>query len=306
MFRNLLVPLDGSAESAAALPAARTLARGGRASITLLRVVPPEDGMPHGLEHRPLDQAAAALGEVAAELRGAGLEVATLVRRGNAADVVVAEASSQAADLIVMATHVRGGIERAVLGSVTQEVIASSPVPVLVVRPGGRRLTRLDTFLVPVDGTPGGALALGLALALARAHGARLELFQAALPIVPLAMDPYGGGAYVDPQWEEDARLYAEAYVRGLAERLRRGGVAAEGRATIGPAVREICAVAEDVAADLVVMSTHAHTGIKRVVLGSVADGVVQHAGRPVLLFPPGARLPHQEPRAPAPAAVTG
>jgi nucleotide-binding universal stress UspA family protein len=289
MFRHLLVPIDDSAEAAVSLPAARTLARAGGATITLLRVVP-EDAGPGAV-----DEATAALAKVAAELRGADVEVAAIVRQGSVADVVVAETRAHGADLIVMATHGRGGIARAVLGGVTQHVVAHSPVPVLAVRPGGRRLTRLETFLVPVDGTPGGAMALGLALALARAHAASLEVFQATLPLLPLTVEPYGGGAYVDPQWEEDARLHAEAYVQALAERLRRAGVEARGRATIGQPVREICEAAEAANADLVVMSTHAHTGVKRALLGSVAEGVVEQAGRPVLLLPPGAQLPRRE-----------
>jgi len=90
------------------------------------------------------------------------------VRTGHPAAEIVAAARATSADIIVMATHGRVGLQRAFAGSVTEHVIAASPVPVLVLKPGGKRMAALKRLLVPVDGTAGGALALGVASALAR------------------------------------------------------------------------------------------------------------------------------------------
>jgi nucleotide-binding universal stress UspA family protein len=87
-----------------------------------------------------------------------------------------------------------------------------------------------------------------------------------------------------DPSWDTEALEGARRYVQGLASRLRDLGIEAEGRAVIGAPAAAIAAAAEEVEADLIVMSTRALTGPLRTALGSTADEVVQSAGRPVLL----------------------
>jgi len=165
--------------------------------------------------------------------------------------------------------------------------MTDSPVPVLLVRPGGRPTTHLQTLLVPVDGTPGGALALANAISVSRASGARIILLEVAVPI-PLWLFSAGlGGSMampVDPSWDDDALASAQTYVDSLASRLRDIGVQAEGRASIGEVVSTIDAVAEEIDADLIVIATHARVGAARAVLGSTADAVVRTSHRPVLL----------------------
>ena len=277
MFHKLLVPLDATAESAVALPLAKTVAAATGAHITLLRVV-------EGQTVEPI--AAANLGRIAHELEGA-VPVEPVVRVGEPADKIVREARARKCDLIVMATHGRNGIERAVLGSVTEQVLAASPAPVLALRPGGERISSLKKLLVPVDGTPGGAVALGAALGLARHTGAELLLLEVVVAIPAYVYDSLPGatlGGYVDAMWDDDARAAAETYVHALAARLTRGGIAGEGRAVHGAVPETIVREAESEGADLIVMSTHALTGPARAVLGSVADAVVRTASRPVLL----------------------
>jgi nucleotide-binding universal stress UspA family protein len=109
---------------------------------------------------------------------------------------------------------------------------------------------------------------------------------------------------YYDPAWDEEARASAERYVTSLAARLGRAGVTAEAQAVIVDPVSGICAAAEAQDVDLVIMSTHAHTGLAKAVLGSTTDGVVREAGRPVLVIPPGVRAAFQAvPREPVQAA---
>jgi nucleotide-binding universal stress UspA family protein len=288
VFAKLLVPLDGTPESAAALPLAHALGKATGAAITLVTVV-------HG--DGPTEPARRYLGAVAAELAAADSHrVETAVRRGEAAFELLAEARAAGADLIVMATHGRGGPARAILGSVAQDVLAASRVPVALVRPGGRRVSQLGALLVPIDGTPGATLALGTAVGLARASGARLVLLRVTWPMPPHLEEvfPEGTlGTYVDPAWIEEEHAAAEQYVARLAERLRSGGLGAEGRCVAGRPGETIVQTAADVGADLIVMSTHALTGPERALLGSVADEVVRAADRPVVLVRRrGGRLP--------------
>ena len=132
MFNSILVPLDGTAESNCALPVARTIARVSGGSITLVRAcVSGEDQA----------QVQAETTRIAAELSGEQhLTVRVEVGSGDPVSEILTQATANRADLIVMRTHGRSGIERMVLGSVTQRVLGHCQVPVLLVRPGGRRL----------------------------------------------------------------------------------------------------------------------------------------------------------------------
>jgi len=286
MFRQILVPLDGSPMTTSGLPLVQTLARTTHAAVVLLHVMPFSEGVP-APDRQAIEDAERLIGRIAAELRRGGLQVATYVRRGVVADQILAAARDGHVDLVVMATHSRAGLQRAVLGSVTERVLSESPAPVLLVRPGGHRATRIETLLVPVDGAPGAAIALSAATGLARTSGARMVLLDVAMPVPLWVFASEQGAALVaelDPSWDHEARNAAAGYVEGLARCLRLAGIAAEGRSEIGDPTQVIAAVAEQVGADMVVMSTHALSGSARTMLGSVADGVARTCGHPVLL----------------------
>ncbi len=274
MFNKILVPLDGTPESAVALPLARTVARATGGEIVLVQVVPSTPGTA-----REAEGARAYLERIVHELAADGPPVTTAVPAGDAATEILHEVSSRAVDLVVMATHGRVGLGRALLGSVAERVLARSPVPVFMLRPGGHRVERLQRLLVPVDGTPGSALAISVARALALETKAELVLSQVVVPLPRFAE-----GVYIDPDWEEDTRLAAQRYVDQLAGALRKVGVTAEGRAKIGQVAPALAALADEADVDAIVMSTHALTGAIRSFLGSVADEVVRTARRPVLL----------------------
>jgi nucleotide-binding universal stress UspA family protein len=276
---SVLVAWDGSPESAAALPAARTLAAALGAGLAIVRVIP-VTGM-DGQDERA--RAAGKLADLAAELEGAGVRTTTRLRDGDPAEEILREAAHPDRLAIVMATHGRSGLGRALLGSVVERVLAGSQLPTLVLRPGGRRLTRLASILVPVDGTVGGALALGTAAGLARATGARLVLLQVVVS-APAGDPALSLAAALAAEWHGEATAAAERYVGSLSARLGRGGLPTEGRTAVGEVAPTIVRVAEEVDADLIVMSTHALTGPVRALLGSVADAVVRTAARPVLL----------------------
>ncbi len=279
MFKRILVPLDGSPASAVALPPARTLARATGAEVVLVRAVPAS------LAARSEEaEARQTLGRIVRELAASDLRVEAVVPIGDAAQEILGEVKRRGADLVVMATHGRAGLGRALLGSVAERVLSRSPVPVMLLRPGGRRLQRLARLLVPVDGTPGSSLALALARSLGLATNAQVVLAQVVAPL-----PRYGEGLYIEPDWEEETRQAAQAAVDRLAHALQRAGVAAEARARIGQVAPTIVALADEADADVIVMSTHALTGPIRALLGSVADEVVRTASRPVLLLRQGA-----------------
>jgi nucleotide-binding universal stress UspA family protein len=125
---------------------------------------------------------------------------------------------------------------------------------------------------------------------------ARVVLLDVAVPFVAymvMSESLYGMGSLFafDPAWDEETLGGAQRYVSGMADRLRDVGVQADGMATTGGIQQPVTSVADaimrsadEVGADLIVMSTHALTGPARALLGSVADMVVRNAHRPVLL----------------------
>lgn len=280
MFNRILVPLDGTAESNAALPAARTVALATGASVFLLQILETPESRAASAE------AADKLKRVAAELAGSAVQVESAVRPGDAADEILQQVGEQAADLVIMRTRGQAGIQRAVMGSVAERLLSRSDVPIMMLRPGGRRMDRIANLLVPVDGSPGGALALASAVGLAKATGAQINLMEIVVPMVFQALVPNEGPMYFDPAWDEEALSAAQTYVDGMLTRLRQAGVEANGEARMAPDVPgSLVQAADEHASDLIVMSTHALTGIQRAVLGSVADAVMRTAACPVLLL---------------------
>jgi nucleotide-binding universal stress UspA family protein len=168
VFKRILVTLDGSALSEAVLKEVERLAEGTSTKATLLTTVHSRGGTlawalesPHPVVARAMSPSnetalsAERLGEVervfervreelstyleekADGLRAKGIDVENAVEFGEAAETILSYAQTHDVDLIAMATHGRGGLGQLMFGSVTAEVIRSSPVPVLLVRPGG-------------------------------------------------------------------------------------------------------------------------------------------------------------------------
>ncbi|MFQ5899011.1 MAG: universal stress protein [Candidatus Methylomirabilia bacterium] len=92
-------------------------------------------------------------------------------------------------------------------------------------------------------------------------------------------------------------RRDAEKYLAKVAEPLRDKGVRTEWAVRVGMTVETIAAVAGEERVDLIAMATHGRTGLGRLFLGSVADGVVKAAPIPVLLFKAGERVPAERER---------
>jgi nucleotide-binding universal stress UspA family protein len=150
-----------------------------------------------------------------------------------------------------------------------------------------------EKILVPLDGSDEAAAALPVATGLARQFGASLLL----LEMVPDAAATLGlvadaaSGAMTDPnvfEAEVEAReQVAEGYVAATAEQLSAEGLdvafavgaGSEGKGIVEAALRE--------GVDLIVMATHARTGLGRLVFGSTADYVIRHVHVPVLVVPP-------------------
>ncbi|WP_323172476.1 universal stress protein [Natrialba sp. PRR66] len=140
MYDCILVPTDGSPEVERALEYAFDLARTHDATIRALYVVNISGygGLPMETAWEGINNALRGEGETAVdrveELAPDDIEVETAIFEGSPSRVIVEQAASEDCDLIVMGTHGRGGIDRLLLGSVTERVVRQAPVPVLTVQ----------------------------------------------------------------------------------------------------------------------------------------------------------------------------
>ncbi|GAB7020374.1 universal stress protein [Halostagnicola bangensis] len=140
MYDRILVPTDGSAEGEHALEYAIELARTHDAAIRAVYVVNAASygGLPMETAWDGISDALREEGETAVrrvrELAPEDVPVETIVLEGSPSRVIVDEAAPEQCDLVVMGTHGRGGIDRLLLGSVTERVVRQCPVPVLTVR----------------------------------------------------------------------------------------------------------------------------------------------------------------------------
>ena len=146
MFKNILIPLDGSHLAEAAIPAALELASRFDSKICLLRVTRTPyvasglDGSAYAelivtLRQQELAEADEYLQMIQRMLREKNYRVETFVREGEPTPEVILDIASEAAvDTIVMSTHGRGGVSRWVFGSVADRVLRQSDIPVVLIR----------------------------------------------------------------------------------------------------------------------------------------------------------------------------
>jgi nucleotide-binding universal stress UspA family protein len=193
------------------------------------------------------------------------------------------------ADLVIMATHARTGVEHWLHGSVAEAVVHQSQVPVMLVPVSAVQSLDAEhpTIVVPLDGSVLSESVLPFACDFARTIGASMVL----VGVVPRQGRLVAGqfGAVTIQDWEDHSHFEksARTYLADIAERARADGVSSETVLRYGEVSNEIIATIADGAPAAIVMATHGRTGPARTMLGSVAGAVVRHAARPVLLVHP-------------------
>lgn len=300
-IRRILYPTDFSECSRRALPYAASLARRHDAELHVLHVLVLHASDPASLDqYFPLAEeviddwarrAEEALESETSEELGSDVEVRQELARGISASPPVLEYTEEHdVDLVVMGTHGRRGFRHLMVGSVTEEVMRLAPCPVLTVRAGEERAEEArGTFrriLVPVDFSEDADLALDHAAELAESYGATLHLVYTVEQVT--YPDFYYPVAATREQMVQKIRENAREKLSDRLDALEARGLDAEFTVTVGRPVEEIVRVADDEDVDLVAMGSHGRTGFRRMLLGSVAEGVVRRIGCPVLVVKSG------------------
>jgi nucleotide-binding universal stress UspA family protein len=288
MYRNIMVPVDGSPFSREAVLHGLRLASQSGAILRLVRIgtAATITGAPDGfaVENQRLRQIhAAELGElysIAAECRAhSTVNVTAALQYGPVADTLIGYAKRHRVDLIVMRSHGRTGFARAWFVSLADALIRVSGIPVLVVKATSVSTALEDglavkRILVPLDGSLLSEQSIEPAIALARINGASITLLRVVTP----SRKPNGElqsaiGPAPASEVSQDQR-YLNSCLGGLERSLtvnRRIVIADD----VPAAILE---TAEAIEADLIAMSTRGRGAIKRVTSGSVADRVVRES----------------------------
>ena len=288
--RIIFVATDLSEAGNEALRQGDGRARDTEARLLVCHIVPSLMGVNMLFPHRHAEQRAAqaqlqeraliALVERTCEVTGREpSDFTAVVEEGIPYAGVVSSAEKAGAELIVVGSRGATGLSRVLLGSVAERIVRYAHAPVLVARRGPE--TR--TILVATDLSDPSLPALTAAAHEAQGSGARLIVIHCLELTALVAVPEYGGlpSQGMPPIIPEGAREGAMGRLAGALEHLRLEG---DRRIVEGFPPTAILSTAEEVGADLIVLGTRGRTGIRRVLLGSVAEDVLRRAKCSVLV----------------------
>lgn len=289
MFQRILVPLNGSEVAEKALGYLERFVSPTDTQLVLVGVL--ETLRYVSSRYAALETLAAVrqqyeryFQETRERLQAEGYQVTSIVSEGDAATEILNLAESSGADLIAMMTHGRSGVARWLLGSVAERVLHGTTLPLLLVREQTHsEHGKVQHLLVPLDGSALAERALTYAQKLAQETGAEITLLQIlSTADVELEVSRWPPGED-DPAYGRRVIL-ARSYLKKLARRMQESGIQCRYRVLRGDPGMCICTTARRNHVDMIVMTTRGASGVKRWVLGSVANEVVRGASCPVMV----------------------
>jgi nucleotide-binding universal stress UspA family protein len=303
---RVLVPLDGSSLAEQAIPFAVTIA-GPTGRIVFVQVTPEAEAIRalsgrvsaseeevHEIDQERAEESCNHAAEHWKSILTTSPE--TVIVTGDPAEQILNVAAQQSSTYIVMASHGRGAVRRLAFGSVADRIARSTTIPVLIVRPSDAEVEQspahIRRLVVPLDGSPLSEEALPVAIALATSLHTPIHLVQAINPSA-LVLPSAGSGAGVFPaelytEIEQELTTEASNNIARAAADLGARGLAFTSAVVDGPPVLAIEDSVEG--GDVIVMTSHGRSGLKRWLLGSTAEKLIRSGPAPVLLVPATAR----------------
>ena len=270
MYERILVPTDGSRSAEAAARHGLLIAKAFDASVHVISVIP-ERERGRRLRSAQAQDAISELEELIEE--ESDLSCRSVIEQGSPYEAILSYASENDIDLIVMGTHGRRRLSRALLGSVTEHVIRLSNKPVLAVPPLaiGREREGYERILIPTDGSPAATAAVDHGISIAERVGASVRV----LCVIEgeTGLPPIG-----DPLRDESVEVVEE-----VAQRASDHDVSLSTHVQPGTPHVVINNFVSAHGIDLVTMGTHGRSGLRRHLLGSVTERVLRTSEAPVM-----------------------
>jgi nucleotide-binding universal stress UspA family protein len=305
---KILLATDGSPEAERAARMAVTLSNGLGSELHVLRV----GGVPSAyygyseaemfgrqyqiLRARAEEYVRERLDEEAEKVRAMGGEVAgSHAGAGSAAAEILRLAEELSAGLVILGSRGFGPLRRAVMGSVSSSVVRHAHGSVLVVRGDGPEWNHLPgRILLAFDGSKEADAATRAAVEISNATSSELHVVYS---LNTELWRSYPGQIIPNPREEdlledlEESKRKARAWIDRQAERIRAEGANVEEvYLAFGKPDEAIVKLGEELEAGLIVTGSRGLGGVRRALMGSVSDSVVQHAHCPVLVVRGGDR----------------
>ena len=246
---------------------------------TGLTPLPTETGADEEAERAFFDQIQA----LSVPLKRSGRAIETVVARGRPADVLLTEADDLRADLLVVGSRGLGVAASALVGSVSAALVDHDSCPVLVAR--GHAVTRI---LVATDGSRSAEAIPSVLLAWKVFRDAPIDVLSVAPPVADRVGAALLSGMPIVDQRPSDAAHEVDRHrvmADEMAARLVAGGWHAAGALRYGDAPRQIEAAAAEWGADLIITGSRGLSGLRRLLIGSVAHHVLLHSRCSVLVM---------------------
>lgn len=282
-LHRVLTAVDFSEPARVAFDYALTLSRLHDAELTVVHAVPTDRRFNWHARER-----IALIGSLRQAARAVGVRFKVSVQHGDPAGVILLHASARRADLIVLGTSKRSGLDRFRFGSVAETVALEATQPVLVVPPASGNvvdaMTPFKNVLVAVDFGAGSTEAVNRALSMTD-DNSRVTVVHVVrgVPFGPSNRNLYH---LMEPEYQR--QLARDAW-RRIAEIIPADSSTSRkvhARVVAGDPAATISRIAAEVAADLILLGVTARGAIGRLIMGSTAARVIRTSGRPVLVIP--------------------
>ncbi|AII59317.1 MAG: hypothetical protein AMXMBFR85_08860 [Dehalococcoides mccartyi] len=281
-FKRILVALDGTKTAEKTLPIAECMAGAAETQLLLVSICDPKPKI--------TDERQKYLDIKAAELQAKGIKSSGKMFCGELMPLILKCIRDNDIDLLCVASHGYTGIKKMVLGSVSEKLIKSTNLPVLLVKDGyDADKAAFGNILLPLDGSLFSEACLKQVSVLARDFKSKLTL----LVVIQPPCIPSDRSPSIQPSWDEyyqalleELKQQAQAYLERLTGELRENGIETEFRMEVSDNIPEtILSTAEDINASLISFTTHNRSGIEKWYYGSVAAGLIENSPRPMLLW---------------------
>ena len=283
-MKKILCATDFSLRSELAVDRAAALARQFGADLVLLHAVDDDQPRPM-IDPRCAETRAALDARIASIRERAKIPVSSEIRIATAYEAIVAAARTMNADLIVMGAPRRRLLHNVIVGTTIERVLRTAGHPVLMVN--AATLVDYESVLVALDASEASARALRAANSLGLLAGTRVSVIHAFEPLYKGMMGWAGlreeTVAEYSANWAQEAATELHRFLGSIGLSRAVGNVVLEE----GPPFLAILKVVERLRPHLLVIGTRGHTGLKRLLLGSVAERVVGEIECDILAVPP-------------------